>query len=195
MIDSLDLPYRLPARTAAYHPPVHELADEALAARAARGETAAFEELVRRHQDHLYTLALRVTGSEADARDCLQEGLLAAWKGMPRFRGDAQFSTWIHRIVLRKAYDAIDTRRRRPEPVEEVRAVAPEVDPGARSDLLTALAGLELEFRVVAVACDILGMSMEEAGTLLDLPPGTVKSRLHRARSRLAEAISAETAT
>ena len=169
--------------------------DQALAARAARGDTAAFEELVVRHQDRLYTLALRVTGSEADARDCVQEGLIAAWRGMKRFRGDAQFSTWIHRIVLRKAYDAIDQRRRRPEPVEDVAAVAPSADPGTRSELLRALAELDIDFRVVAVACDVLGMSMDEAGELLDLPAGTVKSRLHRARARLAEAIGSEAAT
>jgi len=195
MTSAITLPRAGRARPWAYDLPVHDIADSALAARAARGDTAAFEQLVIRHQDRLYTLALRVTGSDADARDCVQEGLIAAWRGMPRFRGDAQFSTWVHRIVLRKAYDAIDQRRRRPEPVEEVAAVAPAGDPSARSDLLRALAGLELDFRVVAVACDILGMSMEEAGELLELPPGTVKSRLHRARARLAEAIGSEAAT
>jgi RNA polymerase sigma-70 factor (ECF subfamily) len=195
MTSAITLPRAGRARPWAYDLPVHDIADSALAARAARGDTAAFEQLVIRHQDRLYTLALRVTGSDADARDCVQEGLIAAWRGMPRFRGDAQFSTWVHRIVLRKAYDAIDQRRRRPEPVEEVAAVAPAGDPGARSDLLRALAGLELDFRVVAVACDILGMSMEEAGELLELPAGTVKSRLHRARARLAEAIGSEAAT
>jgi RNA polymerase sigma-70 factor (ECF subfamily) len=195
MTHAISLPHPGRARPGAYDLGMHDIADQALAARAARGDTAAFEELVVRHQDRLYTLALRVTGSDADARDCVQEGLIAAWRGMPRFRGDAQFSTWLHRIVLRKAYDAIDQRRRRPEPVEEVAAVAPGSDPGIRSELLDALAALELEFRVVAVACDILGMSMDEAGALLDLPAGTVKSRLHRARARLAEAIGSEATT
>jgi RNA polymerase sigma-70 factor (ECF subfamily) len=195
MTHAISLPHPGRARPRAYDLGVHDIADQALAARAARGDTAAFEELVVRHQDRLYTLALRVTGSDADARDCVQEGLIAAWRGMPRFRGDAQFSTWLHRIVLRKAYDAIDQRRRRPEPVEEVAAVAPGSDPRIRSELLDALAALELEFRVVAVACDILGMSMDEAGALLDLPAGTVKSRLHRARARLAEAIGSEATT
>ena len=73
-----------------------------------------------RHQERLYTLALRVTLNEADARDCVQEGLISAWRSMPRFRGDAKFSTWMYRIVMRKAYDAMDKRKRTAEPVEEL---------------------------------------------------------------------------
>jgi RNA polymerase sigma-70 factor, ECF subfamily len=192
---AMPLPVGLRGRAAAYDGGVQLPSDEALAGRAARGDAAAFEELVRRHQDRLYTLALRVTGSDADARDCVQEGLIAAWRGLRGFRGDARFSTWVYRIVLRKAYDAIERRRRIPEPVEELRAVAPAEDPGARVDLLQALDGLELDFRVVAVACDVLGLSMEEAGSLLDLPPGTVKSRLHRARARLADVLDPERAS
>ncbi len=97
-----------------------DASDEWLAARAARGDADAFEQLVLRHQDRLYTLALRVTLNEADARDCVQEGLISAWRSMGRFRGDARFSTWMYRIVLRKAYDAIDQRKRTPMPVEEL---------------------------------------------------------------------------
>lgn len=183
------IPFPAARLSAAYDSSVRVRSDEALARRAARGEADAFEQLVIRHQHKLYTLALRVTGSDADARDCVQEGLLAAWRSIGRFRGDAQFSTWMYRIVLRKAYDAIDARGRRAEPVEEVPAVAQVVDPAPRTDLLEALDRLEPEFRVVAVACDVLGMSMQEAGDLLELPPGTVKSRLHRARARMAESI------
>ena len=173
----------------AYHGPVQIGSDEALARRAARGDEAAFEELVVRHQDKLYTLALRVTLSEADAYDCVQEGLIAAWRALPRFRGDARFSTWMYRIVVRKAYDTIERRRRTPEPVEELHAVAPEAQPEARLDLIAALENLDPDFRVVVVACDILGMSMEQTGTMLELPTGTVKSRLHRARQQLAQAL------
>jgi RNA polymerase sigma-70 factor, ECF subfamily len=189
MHDALALPLPHAARLAPYHEPVQIGSDEALARRAARGDERAFEELVVRHQDKLYTLALRVTLSEADAYDCVQEGLIAAWRALPRFRGDARFSTWMYRIVVRKAYDAIDRRRRTPEPVEELAAVAPEAQPEARMDLIAALADLDPDFRVVAVACDILGMSMEDAGTMLELPTGTVKSRLHRAREQLAKTL------
>jgi RNA polymerase sigma-70 factor, ECF subfamily len=193
MSSSFAIAVPLPRRAAPYHGTVQSQSDEALARLAAGGDSAAFEQLVLRHQDRLYTLALRVTGSDADARDCVQEGLIAAWRALDRFRGDARFSTWIYRIVLRKAYDAIDRRRRLPQPTEELHAVARPSDAGDRVDLLAALNALELDFRTVAVACDVLGLSMEEAGELLDLPPGTVKSRLHRARARLAEQLGTRT--
>ena len=83
MQQAIALPLPRAARAPAYHEPVQIGSDEALARRAARGDEAAFEELVVRHQDKLYTLALRVTLSEADAYDCVQEGLIAAWRALP----------------------------------------------------------------------------------------------------------------
>ena len=182
-------------RTRAYHPAVREESDEKLAGKAARGDAAAFEQLVVRYQDRLYTLALRITSSEADARDCVQEGLISAWRALDRFRGDARFSTWIYRIVVRKAYDVIERRKRTPQPVDEVPAVSTALDTPATIDLMDALAGLDFDFRTVITACDIVGMSMEETAELLDLPPGTVKSRLHRARATLAQQLDPERAT
>jgi RNA polymerase sigma-70 factor (ECF subfamily) len=167
--------------------------DEVLARRAADGDESAFEELVVRYQDRCYTLAVRITNSDADAYDCVQEGFVSAWRGMHTFRFDAKFSTWMHRIVVRKAYDVLERRARTAEPVDEVPAVSVDAPTDSRLDLLSALAALEPEFRVVAVACDVVGLSMDEAAAVLDLPPGTVKSRLHRARARLAEALQTET--
>jgi RNA polymerase sigma-70 factor (ECF subfamily) len=173
---------------------VQSASDEVLARRAADGDESAFEELVVRYQDRLYTLALRVTQSEADAYDCVQEGLVSAWRGLGGFRFDARFSTWVYRIVMRKAYDVLERRARTAEPVDEVPAVSVEAPLDTRLDLLSALSQLEPEFRVVAVACDVVGMSMDEAALALDLPAGTVKSRLHRARARLAETLQTEAA-
>ena len=178
----------------AYHGRVQIASDEVLARRAADGDESAFEELVVRYQDRLYTLALRITLSDADAYDCVQEGLVSAWRGLHNFRFDARFSTWIHRIVVRKAYDVLERRARTAEPVDEVPAVSVDSPADARLDLLSALASLEPEFRVVAVACDVVGLSMDEAAAVLDLPAGTVKSRLHRARARLAQALQTEAA-
>jgi RNA polymerase sigma-70 factor (ECF subfamily) len=186
---AIALPLPVGARATAYDERVHDASDETLARRAGRGDERAFEELVVRHQDRLYTLALRVTLSDADAYDCVQEGLVAAWRALPRFRGDARFSTWMHRIVVRKAYDAIDRRRRAAEPSDTIDAVAPAAPLDAHLDLHAALAALEPDFRVVVAACDIVGMSMDEAAEMLELPAGTVKSRLHRARARLAAAL------
>ena len=98
MAQAVALPYPLPARRAPYDGGVRldAASDEWLAGRAARGDHAAFEQLVLRYQDRLYTLALRVTLSEADARDCVQEGLISAWRAIGSFRHDARFSTWRH---------------------------------------------------------------------------------------------------
>jgi RNA polymerase sigma-70 factor (ECF subfamily) len=171
---------------------VQSASDEVLARRAADGDESAFEELVVRYQDRLYTLALRITLSEADAYDCVQEGLVSAWRGLGSFRFNARFSTWMYRIVVRKAYDVLERRGRTAEPVDEVPATSVDTPVEARLDLLAALSALEPEFRVVAVACDVVGMSMDEAALALDLPAGTVKSRLHRARARLAESLRTE---
>jgi RNA polymerase sigma-70 factor (ECF subfamily) len=194
MSDAIALPLPLAAR-ATYDARVSTPpSDEALARRASAGDTAAFEQLVLRHQHKLYTLALRVTLNEADARDCVQEGLISAWRAMPRFRRDARFSTWMYRIVLRKAYDAIDRRKRLAEPAEDIEVETRDASVEDRIDLERALAALEPEFRAVAVACDVLGLQMDEAGELLDIPAGTVKSRLFRARARLAALLQEERA-
>jgi RNA polymerase sigma-70 factor (ECF subfamily) len=181
------------ARPSAYHAPVRlrDASDEWLAKRSARGDADAFEQLVLRYQDRLYTLALRVTLSDADARDCVQEGLISAWRAIDRFRGDARFSTWIYRIVLRKAYDTLDRRKRTADPVEEIHAISHDRSADDRLDLIAALGALEPEFRAAAVACDVIGMSMEEAAEALGVPAGTVKSRLHRARARMAAELEA----
>jgi RNA polymerase sigma-70 factor (ECF subfamily) len=188
MAQAIALPFPISTRRAPYDGPVRldAASDEWLAGRAARGDQEAFEQLVLRYQDKLYTLALRVTLNDADARDCVQDGFISAWRAMERFRGDARFSTWMYRIVLRKAYDVIDRRKRHATPTDEVPGSTVEESIESRLDLEAALATLEPDFRAVAVACDVIGMSMEEAGEALGLPAGTVKSRLHRARARLA---------
>jgi RNA polymerase sigma-70 factor (ECF subfamily) len=194
MSDAFALPYPATARPAAYDRGVRlqDASDEWLAGRAARGDTAAFEQLVVRHQDRLYTLALRVTLNEADARDCVQEGLISAWRSMARFRGDAKFSTWMYRIVMRKAYDALDKRKRTPQPVDELPLTVVEPQIADRLDIDAALAQLEPDFRAAAVACDVVGLSMDEAAEVLGVPAGTVKSRLFRARDRLATILDPE---
>jgi RNA polymerase sigma-70 factor, ECF subfamily len=181
------------ARSHTYDGRVREpVSDEALARRAAAGETDAFEELVRRHQDMLYTLALRVTLSEQDARDCVQEGLIAAWRSIGRFRGDSRVSTWLYRVVLRNAYDALDRRKRTAEPTDQLDlAAAAERPADDRLDIIAALGSLDPDFRAAVVACDIIGLSMEDAADLLEVPPGTVRSRLSRARDRLAALLEA----
>src|SRR6516164_964017 len=87
-----------------------ELAELVHAARG--GDRAAFDEIVRRTYVDTYTLALRLTGHQEDARDVVQEAYLRAWRGLSRFRGDAQFSTWMYRITANTAYSSVKRRRR-----------------------------------------------------------------------------------
>ena len=112
----------------------------------------------------------------------MQEGLIAAWRSIGRFRGDARVSTWLYRIVLRKAYDVLDRRRRTAEPTDQLDLTAAAERPADdRLDIIAALGSLDPDFRAAVVACDIIGLSMDDAAAVLEVPPGTVRSRLSRA--------------
>ena len=88
--------------------------DEELVRRAQKGDRFAFERLVEQHEQRLYTLAARVLGSREDAADAVQEALVRAWLALPKFRGDARFSTWLYRIVVNAAHDMRPKRREMP---------------------------------------------------------------------------------
>jgi RNA polymerase sigma-70 factor (ECF subfamily) len=163
--------------------------DELLVRRAQRGERFAFDKLVERHEQRLYTLAARVLGSRDEAADAVQDALVRAWLALPKFRGDARFSTWLYRITVNAAHDA--RAKRRAPPVEE----PPDpVDPRDRfaerelsGDLQRALDALDESYRVAVVLYDVLGCSYAEIAELTEVPEGTVKSRIFRGRSELAE--------
>ena len=163
--------------------------DELLVRRAQRGERFAFDKLVERHEQRLYTLAARVLGSRDEAADAVQDALVRAWLALPKFRGDARFSTWLYRITVNAAHDA--RAKRRAPPVEE----PPDpVDPRDRfaeqelsGELQRALNALDETYRVAVVLYDVLGCSYAEIAELTEVPEGTVKSRIFRGRSELAE--------
>jgi RNA polymerase sigma-70 factor (ECF subfamily) len=163
--------------------------DAPLVARARRGDRWAFEQLVERHQHSLFNLAARTLGSADDAADAVQEAFIRAWLALPRFRGGARFSTWLYRITLNAAHD--QRAKRRTEPLDEVREPANPQDAFLIAELSTSLQGaldaLEEDYRVAVVLYDLLGCSYAEIAELTDVPEGTVKSRIFRGRSRLAE--------
>ena len=172
-----------------------EPTDHALALRAGRGDVAAFEQLVVRHQARLVTLAGRLLGSHADGLDAVQETLVKAWLALPRFRGDAQFSTWITRICLNAVHDARE--RRGTVAAEDTAPEAPDPRDGfAESELSgrlqRALAALEEPFREAVVLYDILGCSYLEIAELTGSAEGTVKSRIYRGRAELARLLGGE---
>ncbi len=173
------------------------LDDAALLQAHVAGDPDAFAELVRRHQDRLWGVAMRTTGDREDAADAVQEALLSAFRRASSFRGDAQVSTWLHRIVVNACLDRLRRRRSHatePLPEEQDRLTALADDPGRddpsevgerRTDVMAALARLSDEQRSALVLVDMEGYSVEEAAALLGCAPGTVKSRCARGRLRL----------
>lgn len=166
--------------------------DFALVRRARSGDREAFTQLVRRHQDRVYTLVRGVVRHSEDAADITQETFIAVLRHLDTFSEGAQFSTWLHRIALRKAYDHL--RKRVPEPLDPAGlTLASQADRAdsfeaglQRSALIDAIAGLEDGFREAVLLVDVLGCSVEETAGVLEVAPGTVKSRVFRARATLA---------
>ena len=176
---------------------------ELLAAHVA-GDEAAFGVLFTRHRDRLWAVALRTTGNPEDAADALQEAMIAAFRRAESYRGDAAVTTWLHRIVVNACLDRLRRRKVRlaeplPDDLDEqlgrgsaATAAAPADDPAEvveRSDhrrhVLAALDTLPAEQRAALVLVDMQGYSVAEAAELLEVAPGTVKSRCSRARARL----------
>ena len=156
------------------------------------GDPEAFGELVRRHRDRLWAVAVRTLGDPEDAADAVQNALVSAYRNAASYRGEAAVTTWLHRIVVNACLDLVRRRKVRPTdplPDDEARHPADPADPiGARVTSLVveqALATLPFEQRAALVLVDIQGYSVEEAATILECAPGTVKSRCSRGRARL----------
>ncbi|HET9594685.1 MAG TPA: RNA polymerase sigma factor [Anaeromyxobacteraceae bacterium] len=176
--------------------------DEALVRRSAGGETRAFERLVARHEAALYRYALRICGSERDAEDALQDGLLAAWRGAATFRGESAARTWLFQVVIHACRRRHRRRAGEPDRHEAVDAAvglaadAPRQDDRAAARqvgaaLDRALAGMADEAREVLLLRDVEGLSGEDAAAALGLGVAAMKSRLHRARLELKERVEA----
>jgi RNA polymerase sigma-70 factor (ECF subfamily) len=170
--------------------------DAQLVRRAQRGDRFAFGLLVERHQDRLLTVAARLLGSREDGADAVQEALIRAWRGLPRFRGEARFGTWLHRILLNAVHD----QRLRARPTVQLDEVREPADPRDRvaerelaGDLQRALAALDEEFRTAVLLADVAGLAYAEIAQALDVPVGTVRSRIFRGRAELARNLGTRT--
>ncbi len=178
--------------------------DGSLVRRSQEGDTAAFGELIRRHQTRVYNLCLRMLGNPEDARDATQDAFVAAMRKLSGFRGDAAFSTWLHRVAVNACYDELRRKRRRPmlhvvsddedgRPPEPGPAAEDHADAIAGSmDAAAALMMIPEEFRLTLVLADVQDLPYEEIAHILDVPVGTVKSRVHRGRLALARVIAPE---
>ena len=167
--------------------------DGALVDAAQRGDRAALDTLLRRHHDRVYAICRRMAGNDADAADATQEALVALVRGLPRFDGRAAFTTWLYRVAVNACLDELRRRARRPDPGLPEGERAPRDAPGsvdqAVSDRLAideALTSLPGEFRVAVVLRDQLGLDYAEIASVLEVPVGTVKSRIARGRRDLA---------
>jgi len=171
---------------------------EELVRAAAGGDEDAFAELVRLHENKVYHLALRMCGQPEDAGDVAQEAFLAAWRGLPLFRGEAGFATWLYRLTSNAAIDHLRrTRRQRGDlslDGEETGLEATEAGPGPQEaaegkELQAAVADslqkLSDSHRQILVLREFQSMSYEEIAQALELDLGTVKSRISRARGAL----------
>jgi RNA polymerase sigma-70 factor (ECF subfamily) len=164
---------------------------ELLAAHVA-GDPTAFTTLVHRHRDRLWAVALRTTGEPEEAADALQDALLKAHRSAGSYRGDAQVTTWLHRIVVNACLDRMRRTRARPTvPLPEHDSAHPvePSDPLARRELAweidRALRSLPDDQRAALVLVDVEGYSVDETAQMLQIPTGTVKSRCARGRAKL----------
>lgn len=179
--------------------------EQVLVMRAQRGEQDAFRVLVERYQQLVYTIALRMVGAPEDAEDVAQEAFLAAWRALPKFRMDAKFSTWLYRLTVNAATDLLRRRGKERETAslddEErpVQLTADTPDPAEvaeaserREILQRAVQSLSENHRKILLLRAVSGLDYREIGEILELSPGTVKSRLARARQELREKLQTE---
>lgn len=167
--------------------------DASLVRAAQQGDRAALEALLRAHHDRIRALCRRLTGNDADADDATQEALIAIVRGLRHFDGRAAFTTWSYRVATNACLDELRRRGRRPAPglPDDLDRVASEAgrpftdDVAGRLDLDEALGLLPIEFRAAVVLRDVCGLDYAEIAETLDIPAGTVRSRIARGRAHL----------
>jgi RNA polymerase sigma-70 factor (ECF subfamily) len=173
---------------------VERLSDEQLLDQFIAGRRACFDALVRRHEDRIFALALRMMGDRSEALDASQEIFLTLWRRASSFRGDSSFSTWLYRIGINTCHDLLRKRKRVPQPQEELPEpvdAGPDIEEGVavRMDLARALAEIQSDYRDAVLMHDLGGVPYEEIARLTGVPVGTVKSRISRGRRALAAAL------
>ncbi|RFU86466.1 RNA polymerase sigma factor SigM [Streptomyces triticagri] len=177
--------------------PYVEVNDQELLARHVDGDERAFGELVRRHRDRLWAVALRTLGDREEAADAVQDALMSAYRAAHTFRGQSAVTTWLHRITVNACLDrARKAASRKTSPVDDAERLDQLLEPhesaeapAERQDLyrqvIAALATLPADQRAALVLVDMQGYPVAEAAEVLDVPTGTVKSRCARGRARL----------
>lgn len=184
--------------------------DYALVQRCQRGDTEAYEEIVRKYQKKLFNIAYRVTGDYHEAADVVQDAFIAVYRNIKGFQGRSRFSTWMYTIVMNVSRNRMRQVRKQAfhehfsldDPVEtekgRIRIEQPSGDVSALERLekrereqkvQDCMSALDNEFREVIVLRDIQGFTYDEISEMLDIAEGTVKSRLYRAREKVKECL------
>jgi RNA polymerase sigma-70 factor (ECF subfamily) len=173
--------------------------DQSLVTAAQAGDRAALDALLRRHYDRIYAVCRRLTGNEADALDAAQDASIAITRGLHRFDGRAAFSTWAYRVATNACLDELRRRARRPTlslPEDDhsppARGGAPAFTDTVADQMAIdeALAQLPEDFRAAVVLRDLCDLDYAEIAATLDIPPGTVRSRIARGRGLLAQLLA-----
>jgi RNA polymerase sigma-70 factor, ECF subfamily len=168
------------------------------------GDRGALDQLLRRHYDRVHAVCRRITGHDADAADAAQDAMIAIVRNLDRFDGRSSFGTWAYRVATNSSLDELRRRKRRPTPAsgdddEQGRHEAADPDGGVRIDSIgdhlaldVALRTLSDEYRLPVVLRDVADLDYAEIAEVLDIPAGTVRSRIARGRAALAKALSTE---
>ena len=169
-------------------------------ARAAKGDADAFEALMGAYEKKIYALCLRMMGNPHDGEDAAQEAMLRIWRTIGQYRFESAFSTWIYRVTASCCMDAIRKRQRQAQPSLEELGEADGFDPAdsgetpqehaerkeTRTEIQQAISAVPETMREVFLLRDVHGLSVEETAQALQIAQGTVKSRLARAREKIA---------
>lgn len=180
-----------------------QLNETELVAEARNGSHTAFAELIRTHQNTALRVAFVITASAADAEDVVQDAFVKAWRALARFRAGAEFRPWLLRIVSNEAKNRVRSRWRRQ--IRENRFALPQLvmtSPDSETEeqetkriVWEAVNQIAEDERQVVICRYLLGLSERETAAVLGIPAGTVKSRLARARARLATRLEGERIT
>ncbi|WP_237102286.1 RNA polymerase sigma factor SigM [Nonomuraea sp. MG754425] len=162
------------------------------------GDPHAFSEIVKRHRDRMWAVALRTLGDPDEAADAVQDAFVSAYRKAATFRGEAAVTTWLHRIVVNACLDRMRRKSVRPVADDELIEAAERESPlpdqtlerEVSMEVSAALKMLPADQRAALVLVDMMGYSVEDAAQVLQVPSGTVKSRCARGRAKLAPILS-----